>query len=252
LVTCSVLHAASTMPEPRDATRKPRLGQMMRGAQHRIRCCWRLRYNRLTRSSRRDYLLFFPGNTGDSDIFALAASSFWFLSAMSCFLDLSFAFGDLSPMVIASCSLSSGMLPPFQGKSKTIARWGRCPTRRLPPVEPGQKVGVNQYFSECAWGRSAPESSGVRSLPAGWFRYVIGAKPEFMPANLVLRSAVYEGLAAFYRSVMTRSESPEFDVCLHLAMVFGRPWVRSRRVPGGCVTGTSTGSVPFFEVTCKK
>jgi hypothetical protein len=122
LVTCSVLHAASTMPEPRDATRKPRLGQMMRGAQHRIRCCWRLRYNRLTRSSRRDYLLFFPGNTGDSDIFALAASSFWFLSAMSCFLDLSFAFGDLSPMVIASCSLSSGMLPPFQGKSKTIAR----------------------------------------------------------------------------------------------------------------------------------
>ena len=85
-----------------------------------------------------------------------------------------------------------------------------------------------------------------------WFRYVIGAEPEFMPANLVLGSAVHEGLAAFYRSVMTRSESPEFDVCLHLAMVFGRPWVRSRRVPGGCVTGTSTGSVPFFEVTCKK
>jgi hypothetical protein len=27
----------------------------------------------------------------------------------------------LSPMVIASCSLSSGMLPPFPGKSKTIA-----------------------------------------------------------------------------------------------------------------------------------
>ena len=67
------------------------------------------------------YLVFFPGTTADTDIFALAASNFWLLSAMSCFLDLSFAFGDLSPMVIASCSLSSGMLPPFLGKSKTIA-----------------------------------------------------------------------------------------------------------------------------------
>ena len=67
------------------------------------------------------YLVFFPGNTVDTDIFALAASNFWLLSAMSCFLDLSFAFGDLSPMVIASCSFSSGMLPPFMGKSKTIA-----------------------------------------------------------------------------------------------------------------------------------
>ena len=67
------------------------------------------------------YLLFFPGTIADTDIFALAASNFWLLSAMSCFLDLSFAFGDLSPMVIASCSLSGGMLPPFLGKSKTIA-----------------------------------------------------------------------------------------------------------------------------------
>jgi hypothetical protein len=32
-------------------------------------------------------------------IFALAAVAFWFLSAASCFLDLSFDFGDLSPMV---------------------------------------------------------------------------------------------------------------------------------------------------------
>jgi CRISPR/Cas system-associated exonuclease Cas4 (RecB family) len=46
------------------------------------------------------------------------------------------------------------------------------------------------------------------------FRYVLGVEPEFMPANLVLGSAVHEGLAAFYRSVMTTSESPEFDVCL--------------------------------------
>jgi hypothetical protein len=30
----------------------------------------------------------------------LAAVAFWFLSATSCFLDLSFDFGDLSPMVI--------------------------------------------------------------------------------------------------------------------------------------------------------
>ena len=45
-------------------------------------------------------------------------------------------------------------------------------------------------------------------------RYVLGAEPEFMPANLVLGSAVHEGLAAFYRSVMTTSESPEFDVCM--------------------------------------
>ena len=46
-------------------------------------------------------MLFFPENTGDGDIFALAASAFWFLFAVSCFLDLSFDFGDLSPMVIA-------------------------------------------------------------------------------------------------------------------------------------------------------
>jgi putative RecB family exonuclease len=58
------------------------------------------------------------------------------------------------------------------------------------------------------------------------FRYVLGAEPEFMPANLVLGSAVHEGLAAFYRSVMTTSESPEFDVCLaafHATLVgFGK------------------------------
>ncbi len=45
-------------------------------------------------------------------------------------------------------------------------------------------------------------------------RYVLGAEPEFMPANLVLGSAVHEGLAAFYRSVMETSESPEQDVAL--------------------------------------
>jgi putative RecB family exonuclease len=45
-------------------------------------------------------------------------------------------------------------------------------------------------------------------------RYVVGAEPEFMPANLVLGSAVHEGLAAYYRSVMTTSESPEFAVCM--------------------------------------
>jgi hypothetical protein len=38
----------------------------------------------------------------------------------------------LSPMVIASCSLSGGMLPPFLGKSKTIAAGG-CRTRLLLP-----------------------------------------------------------------------------------------------------------------------
>ena len=67
-------------------------------------------------SEQRTYLFFFPGNTGDGDIFALASSAFWFLSAVSCFLDLSFAFGDLSPMVIASYGLSRGMLPPFLGQ----------------------------------------------------------------------------------------------------------------------------------------
>ncbi len=45
-------------------------------------------------------------------------------------------------------------------------------------------------------------------------RYVLGAEPEFTPANLVLGSAVHEGLAAFYRSVMNTSESPEFDTCM--------------------------------------
>jgi putative RecB family exonuclease len=45
-------------------------------------------------------------------------------------------------------------------------------------------------------------------------RYVLGAAPEFVPANLVLGSAVHEGLAAYYRAVMTTAESPEFDVCL--------------------------------------
>jgi hypothetical protein len=40
----------------------------------------------------------------------LSASSLCFLSSVSCFLDLSFAFGDLSPMVIASGRLRRGML----------------------------------------------------------------------------------------------------------------------------------------------
>ncbi|MGB8297475.1 MAG: PD-(D/E)XK nuclease family protein [Polyangia bacterium] len=45
-------------------------------------------------------------------------------------------------------------------------------------------------------------------------RYVVGAEPEFVPRNLVLGSAVHEGLAAYYRSVMETSESPEQDVGL--------------------------------------
>jgi len=45
-------------------------------------------------------------------------------------------------------------------------------------------------------------------------RYVLGAEPEFVPRNLVLGSAVHEGLAAYYRSVMETSESPEQDVGL--------------------------------------
>lgn len=45
------------------------------------------------------------------------------------------------------------------------------------------------------------------------FRYVLGAEPEFTPANLVLGSAVHEGLAAYYRSVMETGDSPEQDVC---------------------------------------
>jgi putative RecB family exonuclease len=45
------------------------------------------------------------------------------------------------------------------------------------------------------------------------FRYVLGAEPEFIPANLVLGSAVHEGLAAYYRSVMATGDSPEQDVC---------------------------------------
>ena len=47
-----------------------------------------------------------------------------------------------------------------------------------------------------------------------FFRYVVAAEPEFVPRNLVLGSAVHEGLAAFYRSVMETSESPEQDVGL--------------------------------------
>jgi putative RecB family exonuclease len=46
------------------------------------------------------------------------------------------------------------------------------------------------------------------------YRYVWGAEPEFMPANLVLGSAVHEGLAAFYRSVAETCDSPGFDVCM--------------------------------------
>jgi hypothetical protein len=45
------------------------------------------------------------------------------------------------------------------------------------------------------------------------FRYVLGAEPEFIPASLVLGSAVHEGLAAYYRSVMATGDSPEQDVC---------------------------------------
>jgi putative RecB family exonuclease len=44
-------------------------------------------------------------------------------------------------------------------------------------------------------------------------RYVVGAEPEFVPRNLVLGSAVHEGLAAYYRSVMATGDSPEQDVC---------------------------------------
>ena len=44
-------------------------------------------------------------------------------------------------------------------------------------------------------------------------RYVLGAEPEFIPASLVLGSAVHEGLAAYYRSVMATGDSPEQDVC---------------------------------------
>lgn len=45
-------------------------------------------------------------------------------------------------------------------------------------------------------------------------RYVLGAEPEFAPANLVLGSGVHAGLEAFYRAVMVTSESPGLDVCL--------------------------------------
>ena len=46
-----------------------------------------------------------------------------------------------------------------------------------------------------------------------FLRYVVAAEPEFIPANLVLGSAVHEGLAAYYRSVMATGDSPEQDVC---------------------------------------
>jgi len=54
------------------------------------------------------------------------------------------------------------------------------------------------------------------------YRYVLGVESEFAPASLVLGSAVHEGLAAHYRSVMQTSESPEMDVCMaafHATMV---------------------------------
>lgn len=46
------------------------------------------------------------------------------------------------------------------------------------------------------------------------FRYVLGVEPEFLPAALVLGSAVHEGLGAYYRSVMETGDSPEFDTSL--------------------------------------
>ena len=100
------------------------------------------------------YLLFFPGTTADTDIFALAASNFWLLSAMSCFLDLSFAFGDLSPMVIASCSLSGGMLPPFLGKSKTIAAGSISD----PPVAASQLALISSGSTRSANAQFATEA----------------------------------------------------------------------------------------------
>ena len=45
-------------------------------------------------------------------------------------------------------------------------------------------------------------------------QYVVGAEPEFRPANLVIGSAVHEGLAAHYSAVMQTSKSPEMEVCM--------------------------------------
>lgn len=56
-------------------------------------------------------------------------------------------------------------------------------------------------------------------------QYVVGAVPEFRPANLVLGSAVHEGLAEHYRAIMQTSESPEMDVCMaafHASMTEAR------------------------------
>jgi hypothetical protein len=46
----------------------------------------------------------------------LVATSFCFLSAASCFLDLSFAFGDLSPMVITPVVWETVMVPHSLGQ----------------------------------------------------------------------------------------------------------------------------------------
>ena len=66
------------------------------------------------------YLPIFPG-LADIGIFALAAMSLCFFPASSCFLALSFDFGDLSPIAIPLSVEETKASPIFGLKSMTIA-----------------------------------------------------------------------------------------------------------------------------------
>jgi putative RecB family exonuclease len=83
-------------------------------------------------------------------------------------------------------------------------------------------------------------------------RYVLGAEPEFVPRNLVLGSAVHEGLAAYYRSVMETSESPEQDVGL-AALHASLETAKKNRVPledgGEDLEAVGTGLLRVFYET---
>src|SRR5208283_3744859 len=88
-------------------------------------------------------------------------------------------------------------------------------TDRGPASQPSLLRPTTPSSEPSACGRRSGARSGRRW---GWTgdlrnRYVLGAEPEFIPANLVLGSAVHEGLAAYYRSVMATGDSPEQDVC---------------------------------------
>src|SRR5215471_6792165 len=44
-----------------------------------------------------------------------------------------------------------------------------------------------------------------------WFQYVVGAMPEFLPANLPFGSALHAAVATFYRSIKETGMKPELE-----------------------------------------